>query len=406
MPRRKRWSFFSPPLEDRSIRWFDDFHRGEFTQGGRALFWGMLWSGAMLMGGVTRPLAISFGFCISALTIAGMVGAYFRPKLRMTRHITSYPSAGEVFQYRVDVENIGTRVARNLVIEERGLPADLRPHGPPPTIVTLQPGESTTVTLSLRCVNRNYFDLDRLQGGTTFPSGLVKSGKKSRTSDRLVVYPKVTEVHDLQVPHSRNHQPGGIAMASNVGESTEFLGTRDWRQGDRLRDIHWPSSARTGRLITREFQEEYFVRLAIVLDIEAPRSRDETRLEKAISLTAGITDALARKEYIVDIFAAGEDVYHFRAGRAITHLDNILELLSCVEAGHQLDTQSLSEVLLPQSSRLSAVILIMMEWDRERVALVERLRSEGLAIRVICLKPNEPMTGLDGRERIEIPDHV
>ncbi len=29
------------------------FHRGEFTQGGRALFWGMLWSGAMLMGGVT-----------------------------------------------------------------------------------------------------------------------------------------------------------------------------------------------------------------------------------------------------------------------------------------------------------------------------------------------------------------
>ncbi len=129
-----------------------------------------------------------------------------------------------------------------------------------------------------------------------------------------MVYPKVTEIHDLVVPHSRNHQPGGIALASHVGESTEFLGTRDWREGDRVRDIHWPSSARAGRLIAREFQEEYFVRLAVVLDIDAPRARDQARLEKAISLTAGITDALARKEYIVDIFAAGDHVYHFQAG--------------------------------------------------------------------------------------------
>lgn len=403
MPRRKRWSFFSPPLEDRGIRWFDDFHRGEFTNGGRAVFWGMLWSGAMLMGGVTGPLAICFGFCIAALTIAGVVGLYFRPQLKLVRHIHSYPAAGETFQYRVDVENVGTRVARNVVIEERKLPADLRPTGPAPVIESLEPGESATVTLSLRCLSRNYFELDRLQAGTTYPSGLVKAGGKSRTSDRLVVFPKVTEFHELKVPHSRNHQPGGIAMASHVGESTEFLGTRDWRQGDRVRDIHWPSSARAGRLITREFQEEYFVRLAVVLDIEAPRARDEARLEKAISLTAGITDALARKEYIVDIFAAGEDVYHFQAGRAIAHLDNILELLSSVESGRSLDTEALNEVLLPQASRLSAVILIMMEWDRERSEFVQRLRSEGLTVRVICMKPGEPMIGLEESERIEVP---
>jgi uncharacterized protein (DUF58 family) len=388
-------------LHDPTIRWCDDFHRGEFTQGGRAMFWGMLGSGAMLMGGVTQPLAVCFAFCISALALAGIVGVYFRPRLRLTRRITAYPSVGEVFSYRVDVENVGKHIARNLIIEERGLPADLRPHGAPPMIDVLQPGQSVTVTLSLRCSSRDCFDLDRLQGASTFPGGLVKSGRKSRTSDRLVVYPSVTRIAELEVPHSLNHQPGGIALASSVGESAEFLGTRDWRQGDRVRDIHWASSARAGRLIAREFQEEYFVRLAVVLDVDAPRARDQSRLEKAISLTAGIADALARKEYIVDIFAAGDHVYHFQTGRAIAPLDNILELLASVEAGRRIDTQVLSEVLLPETSRLSAVICVMMDWDQGRLRFVRRLSDEGLAIRVICMKPGKHLEGLDATEIIE-----
>ncbi|TWT93680.1 DUF58 domain-containing protein [Neorhodopirellula pilleata] len=401
MARRKRWSFFSGPLENRGVLWFDDFHRGEFTVGGRALFWGMILSGGMLMGGLTQPLVLSFGFSTSALLIAGFIGVYFRPRLRLTRRITTYPSAGEVFSYRVDVENVGKRTARNVVIEERRLPPDLRPEGESPMIDSLEPGEKTTVTLKLRCVSRDWHELKRLQGATTFPTGLVKSGKRSHHIDRLVVYPRITDVGHFVVPHSSHHQPGGIAVASQVGESTEFLGTRDWRQGDRLRDIHWPSSARTGRLIAREFQEEYFVRLAIVLDVQARWARDERRLEKAISLAAGIADVLARQEYIIDIFAAGDDVYHFQAGRALAHLDNILELLACLEPGGEMNFQRLESVLLPETQALSAIILIMMDWDGPRRELVRRLKSHGVAVRVICMKPGRALDGLDHTEIIE-----
>lgn len=403
MPRRKRWSFLMGPLEHRSVRWLDDFHRGDLTIGGRTLFWGMLLSGAMLVGGLTQPLVICFGFCGSALMLGGIIGIFFRPRLQVTRHIGAFPSAGEVFHYRVDVTNTGHKVARNVFIEERGLPAGLRPVENAPMIDSLEPGESTFVTLKLRCLSRDAYELNRLQGASVFPSGLVKSGRRSRQSDRLVVYPQVTPVRDLQVPHSRNHQPGGIAVASHVGESTEFLGCREWRQGDRLRDIHWPSSARSGRLITREYQEEYFVRLAVILDVEAPRARDEPRLERAISLTAGITDALARLEYIVDIFAAGDEVYHFQAGRAIAHLDNILELLSCLESGHRLDTEALLAVLLPQARQLSAVIFVMMDWDQRRSELVQILKSNGLAVRVICLnEKGQPSQDLDPTEIVEV----
>ncbi len=385
------------------MRWFDDFYRGELTSSGRAMFWGMNVSGLMLMGGLQEPLLICFGFCTSALAFSGIFGLAYRPRLRLTRHIGAFPSAGEVFQYRVDVENVGTRVARDVVVEERQLPPDLRPAGESPVIASLAPGECTTVTLQLKCISRDCYELNRLQAATTYPAGLTKSGRKSRRSDRLVVYPRVTQLNEFDVPHARNHQPGGIAVASHVGESTEFLGTRDWRQGDRVRDIHWPSSARVGRLIAKEYQEEYFVRLAVVLDIEAPRARDEARLERAISLTAGITDSLSRKEYIVDILAAGDDVYHFQAGRAIAHLENILELLAALESGGRLDMLALQSVLLPETPRLSAVILVMMDWDQQRCDLVQSLKSHGVAVRVICMKAGVRPDGLEASELIEVP---
>jgi uncharacterized protein (DUF58 family) len=253
----------------------------------------------------------------------------------------------------------------------------------------------------LKCHRRGVYELERLHGASCFPTGLFKSGKTLRRSDRLLVYPRVTMLEALDIPHNSNYQPGGIAVASHVGDSTEFLGTRDWQRGDRLRDIHWPSSARVGRLITKEFREEYFVRLAVVLDVEARTARAEKQLERAISLTAGITHALCRMEYVVDIFAAGTDVYHFQAGRALAYFENILEILACLESCRRLDKSALEAVLLPETRSLSAVILIMMAWDSERAGLVQRLKSHGVAVRVLLMGTGGRPAGLTAEEVIE-----
>ena len=55
-------------------------------------------------------------------------------------------------------------------------------------------------------------------------------------------------------------------MASSVGESEEFVSLRDYRRGDPMRHIHWKSWAKTGKPIVKEFQDEFFVRHALILD--------------------------------------------------------------------------------------------------------------------------------------------
>ncbi len=373
-----------PPEEHRFIRFLNDRYRGLLTQLGQALLSATGAAVLMMLWGL-KPAIAFFAFCAGTLLGGVTAGFPFRPRLSLTRRLPPPVSAGDTLRYQVVVENPGRRTARKVVVEELG------------------PGERTEVTLSLACSTRGAYELPWLQASSFFPSALVKWPRRAPGKDRLLVYPRFTPLAGFDVPHGRNHQPGGIPVASSVGESTELAGTREWREGDRTRDIHWPSLARTGRLVVKEYQEEYFVRLAMVLDVESRDSQDDALFERSLSVAAGIADVLARQEYIIDLFAAGSQVFHFQAGRALAHFEHILEILACLEAEDRLDVGALEAVLLPEASRLSAVILVMMDWDAERAALIQKLKHHGVAVRVLSVRPDRRPEGLAPEEVVELP---
>ncbi|WP_434384945.1 DUF58 domain-containing protein [Melittangium boletus] len=387
---QRRWSFFMPAEEHGFIRALSDRYHGWFTPVGRVVLWAALATGFLLLGGLVTQLVLFFSFAFCALGLGLLVGLPFRPRVTLTRLLPPPVSAGDTLSYRVRVHNPGRRPVRHLLVEERALPAELRRVEEPPLIDVLAPGASTEVTLRLKCTTRGVYVLGALQVASVFPSGLVKGTRRSGATDRVLVYPRFTPLESLDVPHGRNHQPGGIAVASRVGDSTEFSGTRDWHEGDRPRDIHWPSFARTGRLVVKEYQEEFFVRLALVLDVQSRSRREDVVLERALSLAAGLADVLARQEYLLDVFAAGPRVFQFQAGRALAHVEHVLEILAALESGERLDVDALEAVLLPEASRLSAVLFVVTRWEPERAALVARLEARGVAVRVFVVHEEGP----------------
>lgn len=67
-------------------------------------------------------------------------------------------------------------------------------------------------------------------------------------------------------------------LSSSTGDAIEFVGTRDYREGDPPRNIHWRSWARRGAPVVKEYQEEYFCRIALILDTFLPaRETDADR---------------------------------------------------------------------------------------------------------------------------------
>jgi len=392
------------------IRWLDDAYRARLTDSGRVLMWATLASGLLLGGGPLvfagppPPIVALFSFAAGALACAWALGFLLRPRLSVERVLPEPPSAGETVAYRVRVRNMGRRPARLVHVHERALPADLRPAGSAPMVERIGAGESAEVLVKLRCVERGAYELRRLQASSSFPAGLLKIPARSPAppGDRLIVHPRPEPPGDLDLPLGRSYQPGGIACASRVGESVEFSGTREWRDGDRLRDIHWRSFARTGRPVVREFQEEYFVRLALVVDAQVRRARHQKLFERALSVTAGIADLLARRDAVIDLVAAGDRLYRFRSGRALAHLEQVLEVLACCEPTPRLDVGAVEALLVPEAESLSGAVLVMMDWDEPRLRLARALSQRGVEVRVVSMRADRRPEGLAPREVVAL----
>ena len=61
-------------------------------------------------------------------------------------------------------------------------------------------------------------------------------------------------------------QLAGVRLNRRRGEGIEFHQLRDYREGDMLRSIDWKATARMGRLIAREYQDERDQQIVFMLD--------------------------------------------------------------------------------------------------------------------------------------------
>jgi uncharacterized protein (DUF58 family) len=232
---------------------------------------------------------------------------------------------------------------------------------------------------------------------------LAQSRRFSKDPRRLIVYPPFHHLRELELPVSQRYQPGGIVLTSNVGESMEFIGNREYRPGDRLRDLHPRSWARVGYPVVKQYQEEFLTRVAILLDTYVPfapprsfrlMSRSDDPLEANLSMAAAIADYLARQEYIVDLFAAGPELYYFQAGRSLGFLDNILDILACIERCPTDPLETIGPRFNQELAQISTVIVLLLDWEPRRQAFLDSIRRAGVQVKPILISDRHKLEDL------------
>lgn len=227
----------------------------------------------------------------------------------------------------------------------------------------------------------------RLTGLTiTFPDplGLFKSFSTVFNPEPLLVLPKRYPLPYVNLPGTRKYQSGGVALASSVGDSEEFVSLRDYRPGDPLRKIHWRSWAKTGKPVVKEYQDEFFVRHALVLDTFENTSHSEI-FEEAVSVAASFTCTIQTQESLLDIMFVGAEAYCFTSGRGLAHTDNMLEILASVSLCTDKPFSVLPPLVFERASILSGCICILLSWDEERKQFVGRLKEIGVPLLVLVI---------------------
>jgi uncharacterized protein (DUF58 family) len=272
---------------------------------------------------------------------------------------------------------------------------------------------SAQAQLQLLPLRRGYIQFESTRLLRPDPLGLINSIAVAASPEALLVLPRRFPVPPMRFPNSRRHQPGGLHLASQVGDSQEFLSLRDYASGDAIRHIHWRSWARTGRPIVKQYQDEFLSRQALVLDTFAAGG---PLFETGISLAASFVVAPQAVDAVIDLVFMGERTVAAQAGRSLGSQRRLLELLACAQpasSGEGSDFESLARSVLQMASRMSAAVLVLLAWDSARQALVQALRAQSIAVAVVVVS-NEtiasdalgPMRDRPENFWIIAPDHV
>ncbi len=336
-----------------------------------------------------------------ALVVAslGVRRAYRLDDVRVEVVLPKRVTIGEEIRFAIHLRNDGKRDLHALRVRGPFLPWDGRWTGERPRVRRLAAGGTARVEIGGRFVARGEHHLDSFRAAALVPLGLALGRPIATTGCRFLVIPKIARVERLRLPTGRRHQPGGVALASRTGESMDLLGVRPYRVGDPVRDLHARSWARLGVPVVREYQEEYFSRIGVILDTdvgaaESAGAKDPERLlEGAISLAAGVVAHLSRGEALIDLLVVGDRVHDLTLGRSLGFLEQALDLLACVEPGPRIAPDALVARLATHLSRLSCVVVVSLA--RDEGVLAERIRGHGVACTVVAVGD---ASGSSGRE--------
>ena len=378
----------------RGARKLWNFYRA-FTREGRWLFMAALVTGAFAVDVTHTQVYLLFSVLASVMLASLIVSQWLRlPDLSLRVHAPSRVFVGAEASFVVECARSAPGPSTSaLRVEGPFLPYFGRWLARPAPMGDVGFGASSSVILKARFSERGDLTLGRFRVSTLVPLRLASGPPLQSAPVRLRVVPRPANVLRLGLALSTRHQPGGVALASKTGESMDLRGVRPYRKGDRIRDLSARTWARTGKPAVREYQEEYFTRVGVVLDCVAPMkrsARSEDAFEAAVSLTAGVVAHLGRGDALVDLLVTGGEIHALTLGRSLGFLEQALDHLAVAEREGSVDRARLLTLLTPYLTRLSAVVMVVDGWDDAREAFLRAIEKKG--IRVHCIVVGDPVS--------------
>lgn len=320
---------------------------------------------------------------------------------------TSRAGVGDVFEEHFEIIN-NSRIPKLWleVVNEMNMP-----NAGGSRIVTLLRGrQRRSYTARTWLTSRGGFALGPTTLTSGDPFGIFRISKKFPAAGRLVVFPMLYPVREFLSPPGL--LPGGKAIRrKSIDITPHAAGVREYVPGDPLKRIHWTSTARRGRLMVKEFEQDPQAEVWFFLDthksvhVAKAVERDETppledvffirrrkvklppsTLEYAISITASLAHYFIEQRRSVGLVTASVRAFEIiPAERSERQEGKILEALAFLQGESALTLHSLVSAQMGQMPQGSSAILVTpMAWQ-ELLLAVDSLQRRRLRPVVVLL---------------------
>jgi uncharacterized protein (DUF58 family) len=212
---------------------------------------------------------------------------------------------GSAARVLLRLSNLSRLPTGTLLLEDR-LPYAL---GSRPRLVLERLGgqRTSTVAYTVRAEVRGRYDVGPLVVRLTDPFGLCELSRSFSTIGKLTVIPQVVPLPTVRL--AGEFAGSGDSRARSVAvHGEDDIATREYRNGDDLRRVHWRSTARTGELMVRREEQPWESRATIVLDTRRQGHRGEgptASFEWAVSAAASVALHLRHSGYKIRLVTGG-----------------------------------------------------------------------------------------------------
>lgn len=244
--------------------------------------WGLLASGAVLCGG-----GLGLGYLVpgvlGALAVLAVVLAVpvagRPPAARVRRRATaSRVRAGSAVTVVLDIEPGGD--GRSAVAE--------RVAGPGPAVVLPLGTARPRIRYLLSAPRRGAVEAGPLSLVRTDPLGLVRAVRAADDVPvRLLVHPRHYRLAAVPAAGGGGRDTSSASVRASEGA---FAGLREHVPGDDVRQIHWRTSARRGRLMVREHMDSASPGMTVLVDDRYGPAELDALAEAAASIVASAPD--------------------------------------------------------------------------------------------------------------------
>lgn len=266
-------------------------------------------------------------------------------------------------------------------------------------VPNLRPKQQRGWTVRTLCRERGRFTLGPMTLRSGDPFGFFDRTRHVSKTVNLVVYPATVDLPYFALP--LGELPGGGARRQRTHNiTTNVSGVRDYMPGDSYNRIHWPTTARTGRLIVKEFELDPTADIWVFLDMdEAPLVDNRRRVEPkpedmppafweqpevfelpasteeyAVTIAASLSKHFLARDRAVGLLSYGQTRELLQSDRGERQLNKILETLAVIHAQGRIP---IAEILASEGARFGRNTTLIVITSSPDVGWVSALRDLG-----------------------------
>jgi uncharacterized protein (DUF58 family) len=290
----------------------------------------------LVLAGVLFGVEELFAVSAAALFVllCGVGWIWRRPwDLRSARQVTpTRVAAGEDAHVELGFRNRARH--RSPVVAARD-PFDGGRHWAAFLVAPLAAGETVRASYQVPTTRRGVFEVGPLRLEITDPFGLVSGTRRGAAPSTFTVHPRVVALVLAGLPSGADQHADARSFISQHG--SDFYAVRDYRTGDDLRRVHWPSTARHDELMIRQEETSTQGRVTIAVDLRSSTWAGDGNegLETALSAAASVgAAALAEGLLVRLVTTAGIDTRFGAAGPQRTFILDALAHAEMSPSGH------------------------------------------------------------------------